>query len=534
MKLVPTTRSALATVMACGLSIVAGSNATKPSAFAKTLRICAVPRNGTADKLGYGVVKFANSCDAAVQQPINLEIAKLHSFEADPQVFVGIAARDPGCAIAWWGAAMSERGNPLGGSLDGSSLALGRQMVDRARAIKNVTPREKDLIAAIDLYYRTYADQITRARAYSEKMDAVRAEFPADPDIAAFDGLSIIEGVDLNDKTYSRQKRAGAILEAVMRAHPGHPGAPHYLIHAYDYTALAPMAVHAAEIYPTIATASSHANHMPSHIWSMLGHWDRSIAANRRSEFLADPSSMQSRVKGDIVFEHAFDFIAYARLQKGEDAYVAEDLAALRTPPLIVSARYPLERGDWAGAAAMRVPNESVFDEALGRFTRAYGAARRGDIKGATREIAALEALRKPVAENAGEYWGVFVDIYTKAARAWLLKADGRNQEALSLMRQAAVEDDGHEKHIYLENKIVPMRESLADMELALAQPALALDDYEASLKLAPNRYRSYLGAAKAAEMSGNKAEARVWQAKLASLARQGDHSRNDDLKADR
>ena len=359
-----------------------------------------------------------------------------------------------------------------------------------------------------------------------QKWTKFTAAYIDDPDIAAFDGLAIIEGVDLNDKTYSRQTRAGAILERVMRDHPENPGAPHYLIHAYDYTALAPLAVQAAEIYPRLASASSHANHMPAHIWSMLGRWDQSIDANRTSEFLADRSSAHDRIKGDIVYGHAFDFIAYARLQKGQDSQVAEDLRALKSPPIIVSARYFLERGDWSGASAMLLRNGDVFDQALGHFARAYGAARLGEVSAANSEIAALKALRRPVATQAGEYWGVFVDIYLKAARAWVLKAEGRNDDALKLMRDVAAQDDGHEKHIYLENKILPMRESLADMELALGLPEQSLSDYEASLKLAPNRYRSYLGAGAAARARGDLPAARQWAARLQELTKDGDHSR--------
>ena len=516
--------SAFAAIAAC---LAIAIDATRPPALAATPRICSAPKSASVS--GYGTVHFANSCAAASQAALQRDVAKLHSFEAEASDFVAIATHDPNCAIAYWGAAMSARGNPLGGALDQASLDAGRAYIDRALAIRGESPREKGLIEAMATYYRPYPSQITRARAYADRMDAMHAAYPDDPDIAALDGLAIIEGVDLSDTTYSRQKRAGAILEAVMRAHPDHPGAPHYLIHAYDYTALAPLAVHAAEVYPSIATASSHAQHMPSHIWSMLGAWDKSIEANRRSEFLAEPSSAHAAVGGDIVFEHAFDFIAYARLQRGEDRHVGEDLAALKARhamPVVVVARYALERGDWADAARVAVPDNDVFDAALARFTRAYGAARAGDAAQASGEIAALKALREPVKEAAGEYWAVFVDIYLKTAEAWLAKAQGQNAQALALMREAADRDDGHEKHIYLENKILPMRESLGDMELALGHPDAALAAYERSLTLAPNRYRSFLGAARAAEALGDTAVARKWWTKLIALSHEGDKDR--------
>ena len=137
----------------------------------------------------------------------------------------------------------------------------------------------------------------------------------------------------------------------------------------------------------------------------MLGRWDDSIAANRRSGALADPSVGDDRVKDDIVYEHAFDFIAYARLQKGEDALVGADLAATRATrdgmPTVILARYALERGDWADAAKLPVSTRDGFDAALARFTRAYASARAGDLAAARTELAALRALRAEVVRGA-------------------------------------------------------------------------------------------------------------------------------------
>ena len=523
-----------------GLGGIAGGGAlaaallASPAVLAEPPHCLTTPAKNTAPppRASYGTVHFTNTCSAAVQPALQLEMARLHSFESAVSRFEAVAKRDPGCAIALWGAAMSARGNPLGGVLGEADLKTGRKLVDRAVALRTGTPREKMLIGAMDVYYRPYPDQTTRARAYAEVMDQVRAAYPDDPDVAALDGLAIIEGVDLSDKTYARQKRAGAILETVAAAHPDFPGAPHYLIHAYDYTALASQGIPAATVYSQIATASSHAQHMPSHIWSMTGAWDKSIDANRRSEALLDPDAGRSAVQGDVVYEHAFDFIAYARLQRGEDKHVAADLAALgRDAPVIVQARYPLERGDWAGAAAVPIASTGPFDAALARFTRAYGAARLGDASNAATEVKALEETRAPVRAAMGEYWAVFVDIYAETARAWLAEAQGRKADAVAAMMRAAAMDDGHEKHIYLENKILPMRESLGDMEMAQGRPAEALQAYVQSLKLAPNRFRALIGAGRAADALGDETAARDWFVKAVALSQPGDKLR-PDLKA--
>lgn len=520
--------------IAAGTAGAVLAGAIEPPPVSDPRPCAAVHDRFDAPATGYGEVHFNNSCAAAVQPALQLEIARMHSFEAAVSRFEAVAARDPACAIALWGAAMTQRGNPLGGALGEADRAAGQALVAKAQQRGTGTPREKALIGAMDVYYRPYPDQITRARAYSAVMDTIHAAYPDDPDIAALDGLAIIEGVNLDDKTGARQKRAGAILEAVMHAHPGHPGAPHYLIHAYDSTALAPLAVPAARVYSTLAPASSHAQHMPSHIWSMLGDWDASIQANRRSGAVLDPAAGGKTAEGDIVYAHAFDFIAYARLQRGEDKAIAADLAASGgSAPAVVTARYPLERGDWTAAARVPVPASGApFDQALVRFARAYGAARAGQPGRAAREITALEALRTKVAAAEGEYWALFVDIYAKTARAWLARARGDGEKGLALMREAASADDGHAKHIYLENKIVPMRESLGDMEAAAGHSAAALAAYQASLMLAPGRYRALLGAAKAAAALGDRTQAKAWYVKLARLTAPGNGQRAGILEA--
>ena len=185
---------------------------------------------------------------------------------------------------------------------------------------------------------------------------------------------------------------------------------------------------------------------------------DKSIAANRQSEFVAEPSSAHDPIRGDIVFEHAFDFIAYARLQKAQDRHVGEDLAALRESgqamPTVDVARYALERGDWRDAAKVPVPND-VFDAVLARFTRAYGAARAGEVPQAESELAALRALRGPIAQDAGEYWAQSDDIYASVAQAWILKAQGKDAAALAMMRQAATAD-GRTRQAHLPREQAP------------------------------------------------------------------------------
>ena len=196
---------------------------------------------------GYGHVRMKNACAPAVQDMLQGALAKLHDFEAGLDDFAAVLARDGQCSLAAWGAAMSARGNPLAGGLDDAALKTGRRWVDKAMSLQTGLPETRALIAALDVYYRPYADgHAARTAAYEAAMTRVYQTYPDEPDIAAFAALAMLEAVDLRDTTYARQRKAGAILESVWAAHPDHPGAPHYLIHAYDYPALAEGATHAA------------------------------------------------------------------------------------------------------------------------------------------------------------------------------------------------------------------------------------------------------------------------------------------------
>ena len=513
-----------------GLLAIVNAAVAQPA----TAQHAPAPQSTAAQGGGYGVVDFKNGCSAGVQSALQQAVAELHAFAASPNVFEKIARADPTCAIAWWGAAMATRGNPLAGAPDAGALRAGRGFVDRAKGI-GAGERERALIGALDVYFRTYPDQQARARAYAAAMEPLYRAQPEDADIASFYALALLEGVDLGDQTYARQRQAGRILEQVLAQHPDHPGALHYLIHAYDYAPLAAQALPAARRFGTIAPASMHAQHMPAHIFTILGLWEESIAANLRSTAVWRPESKGQRVGGDIADDHAFDFIAYARLQLAQDRHVRDDLDQIRRngkPDTLGEARYALERGDWAAAMAVAVPTDAPFDAAIARFARGYGAARLGDAARARTEWEALNALRDPVARSAGDYWAGFVDIYARAIEAWIEKAEGRPHVARAIMREAANWDDGREKHILLENKLVQMREVYGELLLAVGLPSNAGRAFEKSLAHAPNRFRSIAGAARAAAAQNDAAAATRWYGMLAALAANADSERPDITEA--
>ncbi len=467
---------------------------------------------------GFGTVSFPTSCAPAVQADFETAIARMHAFDGPEDAFRAISAADPHCAIAWWGAAMTVRGNPLAGAPSQEALEAGRADLEHATAAGPAMPREARLIDALRVYYRDPAeDHATRTAAYEATMRALAEAYPDDVEIQSFYALAILEAVDLTDKTFSRQLQAGRILERLWAANPRHPGIPHYLIHAYDYPPLAARGLAAARAYPGIAPAGHHALHMPSHIYSMLGMWAASIEANRMAAALraSGPNDMPRMDADD---PHGMDFIAYAHLQLGQDDAVRAALADAGPSDerVLVAARYLLERGDWAGAAAMPVAGLSPYQQITARFVRALGAARSGQIAEAREESTALRKLRATVLQEDGAYWAGLVDVYGEAADAWTVYATGDMTGGLALMNAAADADDAREKHILLENKLIPMRELFGDMLLMASHPAEALAAFGASAAAAPNRLNGLLGSARAAHALGRADEAQRDYAKAA------------------
>ena len=282
-------------------------------------------RHGVPEHLG--TVRFGASCAPAVVPAFDRAVALLHSFaydEADAG-FAEVAARDPRCAIAHWGRAMS-RYHPLWDAPSAEVLAEGAAQLREATALGTGTSRERALIDALATYYADAqaASPAQRAQRYADAMAAVARAHPGDDEVAIFHALSLLAIASPADRTHARQRQAADILEPVWRRHPDHPGVPHYLIHAYDSAALAQHGVPAARPYAKIAPSAPHALHMPSHIFTRLGLWEDSISANIASREAA-------KAQGDIGEQvHAMDYLTYAYLQRGRIDAARDEVATLR------------------------------------------------------------------------------------------------------------------------------------------------------------------------------------------------------------
>ena len=509
---------------------------------------------GMHDKLGK--VNFRVSCSAHSQQEFNHAVAWLHSFEYEEaeKVFTEIAEAEPRCGMAYWGIAMSNF-HPLWVPPTPVELQKGSDAATKAHAIGASTQRERDYITAIGTFYRD-ADKVdhrTRTFAYCDSMKRTYENNRQDLEASVFYALALITtGTMTHDSNYPREKEAARLLNRVLVRQPNHPGVAHYLIHGYDYPALAYLALPAARSYAKIAPSSAHAQHMPSHIFTRLGLWQEAIRSNIDAHAAARAYAARHHLR-DAWDEqlHAMDYLVYAYLQGAQDkkaAAVLQELNDLRqVDPLnfkvayavsAIPARYALERRQWSEAAKLPLdpPNMPNFPwpkfrwaESHIHFARAIGSLRTGDIAVAKKEIEALASIQSSLPTLAGEYdWAKQVEIKRQIATAWLAQVEGKSDEALKLMRAVADLDDDTEKHPVTPGSLLPAREQLGELLIDVNRPAEALKEYETALRNTPNRFNALYGAARAARLSKDYAKARIYFTKMLEVCRYSDSQRSE------
>ena len=540
------------------LAVIAGDLATLSAASP------AVPEPG--DLRAAGTVDFPVSCAPAVQAEFTRGVALLHSFfyEEARRIFTEVAAKDPTCPMAQWGIAMTWW-HPIWTPPTSDEMSAGKAAADKAMAMKAGTERERQFITALNAYYSTPDGSATgevgqschgpvgprdRVVAYEKEMRKLYDRYPDDVEMQTFYALAVLAVGYANptDTTLSNQLEAARILEKLWTKNPRHPGVAHYLIHSYDYPALAERGLAAARSYSSIAPWVPHALHMPSHIFTRLGMWEDSIAANRSS---ADASRAYAALRHREATEaeelHALDYMAYSHLQKGEDAKAKEivDFAATvrKTNPELefsaayalaaIPARYALERNAWADAAALRIPglphwSTFPFMEALIEYAHALGRAHTGDLDGARKAMERMRQLRDATADSKFDYFKRQLDLQMQAASAWIAYGEGKEGDALDLLRRTAEAEDILGKHPVSPGALVPAREQLGDLLLKLKRPKEAQREFEAALKIYPGRFRGLYGAAQASEQMGEKEKARQYYAKLNEQTAKADGSRGE------
>jgi hypothetical protein len=479
-----------------------------------------------------GQVNFPTTCASAAQPLIETGVALLHSFQyqqAD-QTFSAAAKRDPQCALAYWGKAMS-RYEQLWEFPKPKTLKLGAEDIRRAQAANASTPRERAYIAAAAAFYLAdpKSTETQRAKAYSAALAALHQQSPDDANATAFYALSLVALAEQQEVDVPANRKAAiAILEPLCHAAPNNPGPAHYLIHATDTPEFASQGLEAARAYAKIAPDSSHALHMPSHIFVRLGLWQESIASNVAASASAAKATQEHRSAPHYQF-HALDFLNYSYLQSGQESKARQLVQDLPSVPgadrqsiaehqAWFAARNAFELHRWKEAAALPIPNiPRESQESLYRV-RTIGAARSGDVDSARKNLEkfveiSAEEQRKEHQHHADK--PADKSIRQLEAEAWVSFAEGQHDEAVKALRTAADREDSDG----VDSLAMPAREMLADMLLELKQPAEALAEYKSALKNSPNRFDALYGAGHAAQLAGDSASANAYFSRLMEIS---------------
>jgi tetratricopeptide (TPR) repeat protein len=492
---------------------------------------------GPADK-NYGSVVFSNSCSGKESNNFNLAVALLHSFEYDEaeKVFAKIIDEEPGCAMAYWGVAMCNF-HPIWAPSNKAELEKGARALQIAGSLHDSSARELGYINALTRYFENWdtEDHGTRCANYRNAMAVVYEKYPADKEAAIFYALAIDAAADASDRTYADQKKAAAILNAIYPDQPEHPGIVHYLIHTYDYPGLAEMALPAARKYASIAPASAHAQHMPSHIFTRLGLWDECIQSNRVSTASAKCYSENVGMHAHWDEElHGMDYLIYGYLQKGDDSLAKSLHDYLKTIREVypvnfkdayafaaIPSRYLLEQKMWKDAARLDIEPASFpwqkfpWQKAIFHFARAMGSVHTGDLATAKDEVGQMKVIYDTLRHQMDESKANAVSVQIKTSEAWILFKEGKARIALQQMDSAADLEDAARISAVSPGDVIPARELLGDMLMQSGNPAKALTAYQEDLRIHPNRFNGLYGAGRAAEKSGDHVKAAQYFQKL-------------------
>jgi len=462
-----------------------------------------------------GAVSFPTSCSAAVQADFDRAVALLHSFaySAAESAFREVADKEPKCAMAHWGIAMSYFHQLWDPPIAAAKMDPGQKEMERAQQIPGGSERERGFINALSLMYSTDSKLTyqNRLQNYTEAMQKLAAANPQEVESQVFYALALLASAPPSDKTHSYQKRAIAVLQPLYDQHPQHPGLPHYLIHACDNAEMAREGLPAAQAYAKIAPSAPHALHMPSHIFTRLGMWDESIASNLAAQAAA-------RKQGDTGEElHAMDYLVYAYLQLGENGQAARVIQELKSMPELnrgdfkigyaataMPVRYAVEQQHWDDALAIEPPPSTAAPHvvAIAVWARGLGLAHTGHAADARAQAATLQQLEDQLHKLGRDYWAGQVDIQRLEVLAWASQAEGKSDEALALLREAADTEDAVEKLPVTPGPIVPAREQLGELLLLVNQPQMALKEFQIALANAPGRRGAVTGAARATQLA--------------------------------
>jgi len=503
----------------------------------------------------FGEISFSSSCSDDTQEPFDLALSLLHSFEyaEAEKAFVKVIDKDPDCVMAYWGVTMSIF-HSLWMQSDLGYLGKGSALLKIASTIPQ-SEREEAYLDAIGIFYKDWdsVDKQTRKLWYEQKMALLSEKYKDDKEAAVFYALALTASADPNDKQYIKQRKSGQILESLFVDQPNHPGIAHYIIHTYDSPELASLALPTARKYADIAPASAHAQHMPSHIFTRLGLWEESINTNLNS--ISSALCYSTTIDPDAHWAqelHAMDYLVYAYLQQGNNEKAIEQYEYLQTfkktfpsdhfaiayASAAIPSRIALENKNWNQAASLRLPTHNFawekfsWDKAILHFARGMGSIRLGDIESSEKELVILKDLQQQLIDLNDDYKSNQVHIQIKIVQGWISFEKGQNDQAVALLEEAAIMEEGTSKHAVTPGEVLPARELQGDLYLAMSKPKKALEAYLKDMNRHPNRFNGLYGAATAAKNLGDSEKAAEYFSQLLKLGENYGSERPEIIEA--
>ncbi len=496
--------------------------------------LLAVACVGYAQEDGLGKIDFPNSGSAEAQSAFIDGVRRVHSFEWEDaaESFQEAQRIDPDFVLAYWGEALSHYHDhhftPTSTDVPAARAALqklGRTKKERLE--KAPTDRERGYLEAVELLYGAGSPK-ERAVAYSDRMAALWKAYPEDHEAASLYALALMRTNVRGPESLRTDMQSGAIAQMVFRANPDHPGAAHYVIHSYDDPIHAPIALYAAHKYSDIAPSAVHALHMPAHIFVQHGMWDHVVERNVESY---DASVARAKRKGLSPTRHSWHalyWLQYAYLQQGQYDKAQECIDEIKTiasrddatrrianTVMRMESLQIAESEQWkvqdVETVLAQISGEGEIDEraaAAVLLANGLSAAHTGDLESAVKSRDGLKELTEKMELGAGGREQVEISWLETAAV--LAEAEGRHTDSLNLMAEAVriaetlVPPSGPPGESQTDTPVKPPHELYGQILLANGQAEEALAQYEVSLLRTPNRARSLLGGAQAAEKLGN------------------------------
>jgi tetratricopeptide (TPR) repeat protein len=513
---------------------------------------------------GLGHVHMDTSCSPSVSADLDRALAMLHNFwfARALEAFKKVIQADPQCAMAYWGAAMTYN-HPFWDAPTREDESAAWALVQRGRQTTKKTPREEMYLDAVAALYKDAGagSKSERDEAYKNAMKAVYEKYP-DDEVKLFYGLSILGTIKEGTPGFERQAVAAKLFEEVYAKKPEHPGALHYLIHVYDDPEHAVDGLKAARAYAKAAAAVPHAQHMPSHIFTRLGYWEESAAANENAWRTSEDDVKRAGESGEYRDFHSLNYLQYAYLQLGRyrDAKRVTDMikaeyevlpnkkTALDTPELQARhvrgrtiyalpdrvaygyfdmlARYIVETGTWQEVPKIPLVAPSRDFVAMKLQLQAIAADAAG-AKAAANQIVALsnEPGQHPFVKQ-------IITMQAKEAEAIAARASGDIEGAMAMMNEAVAVEDSIYALSQPPYPIIPVHELYGTMLLEMKRPAEAMKHFTETLKRTPGRPQAIYGIARAAESLGDRQTAMKRYTEFLELWKQADKDRPEIAKA--